>query len=154
MEQSDGGHNGQENSDDQQRVVRLIWSVSYTAIAIWCWLIAVVLVRWWAYDRVPETYKAQVFIESILTLAIIDVIVVHAVMYYKQAKEANRQGEIARKQFEITDRPWLKFSAVFSQGITFNSGGGLQTQFTYKAKNVGGSVAINATITTRIVIPE
>jgi hypothetical protein len=150
MKQSDRSQSAQKNTDNQYK----IWHVSYTAIAIWCWLIAVFLVRLWVFDRVPDTYKAQVFIESILTLAIVDVVVVHAVMYYKQAKEANRQAEIALKQIEITDRPWIKFQAIVRGGIFFFENGQLSTEFRFIVRNVGRSVAVNATIRASLVIPE
>jgi hypothetical protein len=150
MDQSDNDQNVQKNGDNQHR----IWNVSYTAIAVWCWLITAVIVRLWVYDHVPDGYKAQVFVESILTLAIIDAVVVHAVMYYKQAKEANRHAEIALKQFEITDRPWIKFKAFFTGGIFFHENGQLSTEFRFIVRNVGRSVAVNTTIRARLVIPE
>jgi hypothetical protein len=150
MNQSDNGQNMQKNSDNQHR----IWNVSYTAIAIWCWLITAVIVRLWVYDHVPDAYKAQVFVESILTLAIVDVVVVHAVMYYKQAKEANRQAEIALKQIEITDRPWIKFKCFFNSGISFLENGQLSTWFRFIVRNVGKSVAVNTRIRARLVVPD
>lgn len=150
MDQSDNGQNMQKNGEYKNR----IWNVSYTAIAVWCWLITAVIVRLWVYDHVPDPYKAQVFVESVLTLAIVDAVVVHAVMYYKQAKEANRHAEIALKQFEITDRPWIKFKASFTGGISWFENGQLSTEFRFIVRNVGRSVAVNTTIRASLVIPE
>jgi len=115
MEQKHRSQNGQKNTKNQHR----IWNVSYTAIAIWCWLIAVFFVQLWVYDRVPDVYKAQVFVESILTLAIVAVIVVHAVMYYKQAKETNRQANLMQESLkesiktrELENRAYITTTGV------------------------------------------
>jgi membrane protein YdbS with pleckstrin-like domain len=114
MEQNDGSQSAEKNADNQYK----IWNVSYTAIAVWCWLIAVFLVRLWVYDHVPAVYKAQVFVESILTLAIVDVVVVHAVMYYKQAQEASKQVEIAGKSLVVGSRAYVEVHSIVSSEAT------------------------------------
>jgi hypothetical protein len=106
MEQGHDSQNNQNNdrSDQQQARIKLIWTVSHTAIAIWALLIGVGLLWLWISDHVPLATRAQVFIESVFSLAIVIVIVVHAVMYYKQASEANKQANAMERSLVIGEQ--------------------------------------------------
>jgi hypothetical protein len=83
-----------------------------------------------------------------------------AAIYFRQAKALDAQqrstehlAATALKQFEITDRPWLWFDADFSGPLTFTDGN-MELPFRLVAKNVGRSVAVNATINAKVVIPR
>jgi hypothetical protein len=109
-------HRKSEDGGDEQRASgKPIWSVSHTAIAVWCFFLGTGLIWFWVRDYVPLATQAQVFIESIFSLAIVIVIVVHAMMYYKQAKEANRQVEISGDSLIIGSRSYVGVHSIESQ---------------------------------------
>lgn len=154
--------NGQDASDNNQRKdpqakVSLIWTISSTATAIWIFLIGIFLLWIFLPDYVPDRAdRAKVFIESMFSLAIVVVVVVHAMMYFKQAKVMDAQSRIseqlaatALRQYEVTDRPWLAVSVRIISPLTFDEQGGHLT-FLIVAENVGRSVAVNATLQPRL----
>jgi len=69
-----------------------IWTITGTALAIQVFLIVLFLLGVFIPDYVKDpSDSAQVFIESMFSLAIVIVVVVHAIMYYKQAKAMDAQ---------------------------------------------------------------
>jgi hypothetical protein len=88
-----------------------IWSVTGTATAIQAFLIGIFLFWNFIPDYVPAPESGKVFVESTFSLAIVIVIVVHAMMYYKQAKEANRQAQSSAQLIEVmvlTELPYIR----------------------------------------------
>ncbi|MGB7925416.1 MAG: hypothetical protein WCF57_19415 [Pyrinomonadaceae bacterium] len=69
-----------------------------------------------------------------------------------QLAAVHSQSEIMHRQFEITDRPWLSFEAIFTEPLTFTDQH-VKLAFRFVAKNVGRSVAVNTTINVKLVIP-
>lgn len=97
MQQEQSSENGSnhEKREDPQAKVRLVWSTTGTAIAIWIFLIVLFFLWVFLPDYVPDrTDRAKVFLESMFSLAIVIVVVVHAVMYFKQADIAARQIDL------------------------------------------------------------
>jgi hypothetical protein len=166
MEQERGSQNDQNNdgAKQEQAGVKLIWTISSTAVAVWVFLLGVGLLGLWLSDHVPPATLAQVFVESVFNLAVVIVIVVHAMMYYKQAKEANKQVQILssqlqisgeqaatmQRQFEAANRPWLSLNAELTSGLTFsNDTAYLDVQFTIA--NVSDAVATDVRIEGQVV---
>ena len=92
QQQSSDNTNDNDKRENQQPEVKLIWSVSNTATAIWIFLFGVFVLWCFLPDYVPDrANRAMVFIESVFSLAIVVVVVVHAMMYFKQAKAMDAQ---------------------------------------------------------------
>jgi hypothetical protein len=132
-------------------------------------IVAVLIIAAFARGFFPDNPQAGIKFASdaIFSLLALTVIIIQAVIYAQQAifmkqqaetldkqREASVQlAETAFKQFEITDRPWLAFDAEVTSPLTFNEQN-MQLGFKLSAKNVGRSVAVNATIKSKIVIPR
>lgn len=70
-----------------------------------------------------------------------------------QREISDRLATTALRQFEITDRPWLKVDITVNGPLTFNARI-MQLSFRFIAKNVGRSVAVNVTVNAKIIIPD
>ena len=106
MEQEQRSENTGDNNkrENQQVEVKLIWSVSSTATAIWLFLIGVFFLWIFLPDYVPDRAdRAKVFIESIFSLGIVIVVVVHAIMYYKQAKAMDAQVQQSERAIKAAE---------------------------------------------------
>jgi len=114
MQQEQRGQDAGDNNQrkEHQTKISLIWTVSSTATAIWIFLLGVFLLWIFLPDYVPDRVdRTKVFIESMFSLAIVVVVVVHAMMYYKQAKEANRQAQSSAQLIEVmvlTELPYIR----------------------------------------------
>ena len=101
MQQSQQSQNGtnNQNGEDKQPGGKAIWTRTNTAIAIQVFLICSFFLWFFIPDYVEDrSQAAKTFIESEFSLAIVIVIIVHAFMYYKQAREAKKGVDIAERQ--------------------------------------------------------
>ena len=98
----DAGNN--EERKDAQPEIKPLWSVTGTSIAIWIFLIVLFFVWIFLPDYVPDRAdRAQVFLESMFSLAIVIVVVVHAVMYYKQARAMDAQVQQSERAVKAAE---------------------------------------------------
>ena len=70
-----------------------------------------------------------------------------------QRRIAEQQTAIALQQLRMTDRPWLDAHVMMTTPLTFNGGAIDRLGCVIVARNVGRSVAINATINAEFFIP-
>ena len=115
MEQEQRSEDTADNNkrENQQPEITLIWSVSSTATAIWLFLIGAFLLWIFLPDYIPDRAgRAKIFIESIFSLAIVVVIVVHAVMYYKQARTMHAALLQSEKALKITERAYVGVGSI------------------------------------------
>lgn len=112
------------------------------------------LAFWYGFDLFPSDKEKRVgFIATnLLSVFALAVIITQAIIYFRQWRAMHKQGELMEKQLELTDRPWLAVDAVLNSPLTFDDQGG-HLGFVIAARNIGRSVAINATINAEIVIP-
>ena len=104
QEQNSENTNNNNKRENQQANVRLIWSVSSTATAIHVFLLGVFLLSIFLPDYVPDRAdRAKVFIESMFSLAIVVVVVVHAMMYFKQAKAMDAQVQQSERAVKAAE---------------------------------------------------
>ena len=137
------------------------------AIAFWFFVGSFFLLRFYIYSHIPnDPERTKVLIETLFSLVLGIVVIIQAGIYFRQAefmkqqattlegqKEiADRLATTALKQFEITDRPWLAVDVVLISPLTFTEQGGNVT-FLITAKNVGRSVAVNASINAAVIVP-
>src|SRR6185436_14956944 len=74
------------------------------AIAIWLFISGSFLLRLYLYDHViTEPYRTIALIDSMFSLAIVIVIVVHAVMYNKQAEAMNAQVQQTERAIKAAE---------------------------------------------------
>lgn len=107
MQEHQGTSKETEESKQEDRVRDLLSRREITgiAIAIWFFLGGFFLLRLYVYDHIPaDPGRTTVLIESMFSLAIVIVIVVHAIMYYKQAQEANKQASASTQMIELIVR--------------------------------------------------
>ena len=159
QQQQDGqNHNGHDRDNEKSRRITPVTGI---AIAFWAFFFGAIALWIVIHDHVADPAKSfEVFIASLFSLAIVIVVIVHAYMYFRQAKALDAQLEVsnrlaitALRQFEITDRPWLGVEVRLIGPLAFNEQGtNLNCRFI--AKNVGRSVAVNATINAKVVIPS
>lgn len=98
----DAGNDNQ--GKDPQTDVKPIWSITGTATAIQIFLISLFLLWVFIPDYVPDrSDAAKVFIESLFSLAIVIVVVVHAIMYYKQAKAMDAQVQQSERAIKAAE---------------------------------------------------
>lgn len=147
MQQEQGCENGENRNqtDDEQTKGKPIWSVTGTAIAIQVYIIALFLL--WVFIPVyvqDYTQAVKVCIESMFSLAIVDVIVVHAIMYYKQAKEVNKQTEV----LSVALQPSLRITDVRIEDFEE----GKEPVFIVSIKNDGRIDARNVSLGIRVSV--
>src|SRR5215216_3094965 len=161
MEQNQSpDHDEQMSKEDQGDSSTVISRRTGIAIAIWVFILAGGLMAYVSAFYVNEqSVRVNFFVGSLFSIAAVIVVVIQAVIYDRQAKALDAQLQIserlattALRQFEITDRPWLAVVIELISPLTFDEQGGYLT-FRIFAKNVGRSVALNATVNTKIVIP-
>lgn len=153
-------HDEQMSKEDQGDSGTVISRRTGIAIAIWVFILAGGLMAYVSAFYVNEhSVRVNFFVGSLFSIAAVIVVVIQAVIYDRQAKALDAQLKIserlattALRQFEITDRPWLAVDIELISPLTFDEQGGYLT-FRIFAKNVGRSLAINATVNTKIVIP-
>jgi len=66
----------------------------------------------------------------------------------------NSQLRAMRKQFEATDRPWIKAEPKVESAITFHDNGDLSMSVTFILNNVGHSIATDVTVYGGALIPK
>jgi hypothetical protein len=66
----------------------------------------------------------------------------------------NRQLVIMRKQFEVTDRPWIQAEPKVESPITFHDNGDLSMSVTFILNNVGHSIATDVTVYGGALVPK
>jgi hypothetical protein len=71
----------------------------------------------------------------------------------KQVSAAESQVGIMRNQLEAADRPWVTVELQIAAPLTFNDNGDLHISFMFTLKNVGRSVATNATVYVSVFVP-
>lgn len=107
QEQLIENRNDDDQRHNQQTNRKPIWTVTGTAAAIQIFLITSFFLCLFIRDYVDPKNVAAVFIESEFSLAIVIVVVVHAIMYYKQAKVMEAQLQITNRTFDLLERPSL-----------------------------------------------
>jgi hypothetical protein len=146
----------QNKPHDNQGEKKCCISPTVTGIAIAVWIFIGLTALLWVVisnNITDEAKRFEVGIMAMLNIAIVVIVVVHAVIYHNQTKAMIAQGETSLRQFEITDRPWLMADISLASPLTFDSQGGHLT-FKVAVKNVGRSVAVNMTINAKMVIPN
>ncbi|HEY6803472.1 MAG TPA: hypothetical protein VI306_07830 [Pyrinomonadaceae bacterium] len=147
MQQDQDSSNTSQETKHQDRVRQFLSrrEIHGIAIAVWVFVAGFVVVRLYIYDHISEPAKAsEVLIASTFSLAIVIVVVIHAVMYYKQAKEANRQADIAQRSLQVArealargNRPSVGLLAVTVEPIEV----GKQIHVDITWRNSGSSIA-------------
>jgi hypothetical protein len=99
-------HNSGNNGNEQETTS--LKGLSGIGCAFWTFVFGVIGLWVVIHDNVPDSVKSfEVFIASVFSFAIVIVIIVHAVMYYRQAEAmtaAHQQGENA---LEISERAYV-----------------------------------------------
>jgi hypothetical protein len=123
----------------------------------------------------------QFYITTLLSFLVLSVIAIQAEIYQRQWKAMQdgleetrkvvaamdkqsghmegqfevmkQQADIAFRQLETTDRPWLVVDAELTSDLTFDERGIGHLGCRVIARNIGRSVAVNTTINAKTVIP-
>lgn len=114
MEQEQSRQNG-ENQGEREEAQPQVWSITGTALSIQIFVIALFLLGLGVYGYLPPAERGKVFVDSMFNLAIVIVVIVHAVIYYKQTEAMNAQlaatkETLARERAQIDPR--LRVSKV------------------------------------------
>jgi hypothetical protein len=114
MAQENDGENVNDHNqgENKQPEVKPIWSTTNTAVAIQIFLLCLLFLWIFIPDYVSPADSAKVFIESMFSLAIVDVVVVHAIMYFKQAKEANNQVQISTTSLVVSNQAYVGIYSI------------------------------------------
>jgi uncharacterized membrane protein YidH (DUF202 family) len=107
MHEEERRENGKNDKgrENQQARARPLWTIPYTAIAFWVFVFGFAALLLFVPDYISNPSDAsKVIIESTFSLAIVIVIVVHAIMYYKQANEANKQANAMERSLVIGEQ--------------------------------------------------
>jgi hypothetical protein len=170
MQEDQNASKETQEPEQKDRVRDFLSREEITGISIGIWLFAFgfFLLRLYIYDHIPaDPDRTTVLIDSMFSLVLAIVVILQSVIYAQQAKFMKQQAKsmeeqriisdnlasIALRQFEITDRPWLKVDVSLRGPLTFSDQGGNLGPFHIVAKNVGRSVAVHATFNTKVVIP-
>lgn len=104
QEQRIENRNDNKERKDPQTERKPIWTITGTAIAIQVFLISLFFLWVFIPDYVQDrSDAAQVFIESMFSLAIVIVVVVHAMMYYKQARAMDAQVQQTERAIKAAE---------------------------------------------------
>ncbi len=93
---------------------------------------------------------SKIFIESMFSLAVVDVIVVHAIMYYKQAQEANKQAAASAQIIELmvlTELPYMRIGSWKPPRICENG----RLHVDARLRNSGRTIAWDVTAGCRLI---
>jgi len=122
MAQENGIQNGGDNKEGENKQAngKPIWSTTGTALAIQIFLIILFLLWVFIPDYVTNpSDAAKAFLESMFSLAIVIVVIVHAMMYYQQAEAMNAQLGATqetitqnRHALEISERAYLGIHSI------------------------------------------
>jgi len=161
MDQTENSNNKNSDQENEAALREFFWVSLYVGCAVVFFGLVVgtlVIAGNWLDRRISD--PVQFVTVNLLNVLIFVAIVAQVLIYRKQWKimerqwsETKKQSETALKQFETTDRPWLSFHVAPSKSLTFTDNG-LEMQFKVAAKNIGRSVAINATINAKPIIPQ
>jgi hypothetical protein len=126
------------------------------------------IAAYYAYHYVTkDSVRFQFWVGFMFSFMALVVVTIQVVIYAQQAEFMKRQAKTmedqseisdrlattALRQFEITDRPWLAVDVSIIGPLTFNEQGGNIT-FRIVAENVGRSIALNATVHAKMIIPD
>ena len=98
-----------------------------------------------------EVIKNATFWIAIITGCNLFLAIVFAIFGGLQWRAVLRQGAIMERQLEAADRPWLRVDVESVGPLTFDNSCTFDVQLI--AKNVGRSVAVNATVTLMTFVP-
>jgi hypothetical protein len=104
-----------EERQQEDRVRRFLRRTGLTgiAIAVWVFVGSFFLLRLYLYEHITtEPYRTIALIDSMFSLAIVIVIVVHAVMYNKQAEVMERQETLTRDALVISNRATVAVHSI------------------------------------------
>jgi hypothetical protein len=111
QEQRIENRNDNEQRQDQQAERKPIWTITGTATAIQIFLITSFFLWLFIRDYVPNN-SPTVFIESIFSLAIVIVVVVHAIMYYKQAQAMDAQLKVSSDALIVGHQAYVGICSI------------------------------------------
>jgi|ERR1051325_1343473 hypothetical protein len=106
-------HDNNKQRQDQQAERKPIWTITGTATAIQIFLIITFLL--WAFipDYITNpSDSAKASIESTFSLAIVIVVIVHAMMYYKQAKAMDAQLELSGTALITSNQAYVGIHSI------------------------------------------
>jgi hypothetical protein len=168
MEEHPASEDGQYQSGGKGKSKKKKAPIVGVLSAVFLGVLGIVLIGLACAIWIPLGQRGQVFAQSALSLAIFVVVIFQACIYFRQARALDRQVRYAARQtrlsrqltktalnqFEVTDRPWVKFEAQFTKSLIFDGRGGVDTQLRVRAKNIGRSVALNTTINVALIAPN
>jgi len=103
--------NSNNNRNDQETTY--LKGLSGIGCAFWAFVFGAIGLWVVIHDNVPDNAKSfEVSVASVFSFAIVIVIIIHAVMYYRQAEAmtaAHRQGE---KALEISERAYVGVGSI------------------------------------------
>lgn len=93
--------------------------VTGIAIAIWFFLGGLFLLRLYIYDHIPtDPGRTAVLVESMFSLAIVIVVVVHAVMYLRQAKAMDAQLRVSDTSLVTSNQAYVGIHSIEDHNLS------------------------------------
>lgn len=143
MQQHRGSDNDKDNGQRKESGLDSgdIPPITGTAIAVWAFVIGGGFLWFFLHSYISETSEAiKLWVESIFSLALVIVVIIQALIYFRQAKALDKSLEIARESMVYAQRAYVSVTDVSLEGFP---GGGV---FHLKIENSGNTPAYDAEI--------